>query len=169
LGIFARVTLNSHYLIAKHLTAGSQYPSQCPSFGDCAYGSTYPIAPARGVIYPIIFIAGLFLFYHLLNKVVFRQQLVYADALNQRVLEYNLVNALLRNITGYTYDVFAFKGLLPKDTRVTLGYQDLGLTLPDGTVVLQGVTGEFKNTTLNAIMGPSGSGKSVRIHVLVHS
>jgi hypothetical protein len=90
---------------------------------------------------------------------------VYADALNERVLEYNLVNALLRNITGYTYDVFAFKGLLWKDTRVTLGYQDLGLTLPDGTVVLYGVTGEFKNTTLNAVMGPSGSGKSVRFRI----
>lgn len=81
--------------------------------------------------------------------------------LDVRLKEYNLVNALLRNITGQTYDVFSFKGLLPKETRVTLGYKDIGLILKDGSKVLDAVTGEFKNTTLNAVMGPSGSGKSV--------
>jgi hypothetical protein len=149
------------YLANIAFKAGSQWPTKCPLMGSCTASSKYPIVPVRAVLLPSFFLIGLFFLYFVTKRWIYKEEAVYADALNQRVLEYNLVNALLRNITGYTYDVFAFKGLLAKDTRVTLGFQDLGLVLSDGTRVLQGVTGEFKNTTLNAVMGPSGSGKSV--------
>eukprot|EP00475_Leptophrys_vorax_P017191 TRINITY_DN2380_c0_g2_i2.p1 TRINITY_DN2380_c0_g2~~TRINITY_DN2380_c0_g2_i2.p1 ORF type:complete len:1054 (+),score=272.70 TRINITY_DN2380_c0_g2_i2:35-3196(+) len=146
--------------------AGSQIPTPCPILGTCAAGSQFANVPVRAIMLPSFFLIGLFALYWLTKRWVYKEEQGFAHVLNERLQEYNLVNALLRNITGYTYDVFSFKGLLPKETRVTLGFQDLGLMLTDGSRVLQGVTGEFKNTTLNAVMGPSGSGKSTFLNVL---
>lgn len=50
---------------------------------------------------------------------------------------------------------------------MTIQFENLGLTLRDGTTVLSGVTGTFSHTKVAAIMGPSGAGKSTLLNVLM--
>jgi ABC-type lipoprotein export system ATPase subunit len=45
--------------------------------------------------------------------------------------------------------------------RITIGFENLGLVLDSEKRVLSSITGELAGGSLTAIMGPSGSGKSV--------
>ena len=44
-------------------------------------------------------------------------------------------------------------------------FSEVGYTLPDGTVVLQGVSGSVRAGTMLAVMGPSGAGEFYVVHV----
>jgi hypothetical protein len=46
----------------------------------------------------------------------------------------------------------------PPSLKIDFRFEDLGLSLPDGRTVLQGVTGKILSNKLTAIMGPSGAG-----------
>lgn len=142
---------------------GYWYKVACPILSICGEGSAYPRVELRSALFIIVFLTIFFGIYFFVKKVYWEKILSTQQDLNSRLKEYNVVNALLRCITGHEYDVFQFKGLEPKKDVSTVGFSDLGLVLPNGSRVLKGVTGEFKNSSLNAIMGPSGSGKSVSI------
>lgn len=58
----------------------------------------------------------------------------------------------------------AFKAIRPK---ITLEFENLGLTLHDGTPILSGVSGSFTHSRVAAIMGPSGAGKSTFLNVIM--
>ena len=45
--------------------------------------------------------------------------------------------------------------------------QGLGVTLGDGTSVLDSVTGRFSHSRIAAVMGPSGAGKSTLLYALM--
>ncbi|KAJ3416423.1 hypothetical protein HDV05_001581 [Chytridiales sp. JEL 0842] len=51
--------------------------------------------------------------------------------------------------------------------KIDFRFEDLGLSLPDGRSVLQGVTGTILSKKLTAIMGPSGAGKTTFMNVLM--
>ncbi|KAJ3212076.1 hypothetical protein HDU67_004082 [Dinochytrium kinnereticum] len=53
------------------------------------------------------------------------------------------------------------------DLRMDFKFEDLGLKLKDGKVVLRGVTGMIRSRRLTAIMGPSGAGKTTFMNVLM--
>ncbi|CAE8596876.1 unnamed protein product [Polarella glacialis] len=61
-----------------------------------------------------------------------------------------------------------FRGMRPKPCGIGLNvaFRELGLQLPDGRRVLEGVTGEFKAGRMCAIMGPSGAGKTTFLNAL---
>lgn len=48
-----------------------------------------------------------------------------------------------------------------KKTGLTFSYQDLGLKLKTGRVLLSGVHGKIERGTMWGVMGPSGAGKSM--------
>ena len=46
------------------------------------------------------------------------------------------------------------------DEQIAVKFTELGLRLPSGGFVLKGVTGEIETSSLVAVMGPSGAGKT---------
>ncbi|KAJ3095667.1 hypothetical protein HDU97_006616 [Phlyctochytrium planicorne] len=67
-------------------------------------------------------------------------------------------NAAEAERLGNLVDVFkmAFDG--HENLKMEFKFEDLGLKLPNGKSILQGVTGEIKSGRMTAIMGPSGAG-----------
>eukprot|EP00002_Diphylleia_rotans_P014241 TRINITY_DN2776_c0_g1_i1.p1 TRINITY_DN2776_c0_g1~~TRINITY_DN2776_c0_g1_i1.p1 ORF type:complete len:894 (+),score=204.72 TRINITY_DN2776_c0_g1_i1:62-2743(+) len=53
-----------------------------------------------------------------------------------------------------------------KTEKYTISFDELGLTLPNGTKIMDGVNGEVKAGRLTAIMGPSGAGKTTFLSLL---
>ncbi|KAK3260822.1 hypothetical protein CYMTET_30242 [Cymbomonas tetramitiformis] len=54
-----------------------------------------------------------------------------------------------------------------KDREIyNIRFENIGCTLPNGTTIMQGVTGEFKAGRMAAIMGPSGAGKTTVITLI---
>jgi ABC-type multidrug transport system ATPase subunit len=48
----------------------------------------------------------------------------------------------------------------PSNYVIDISFDHLGLVLPSGKAVLNGVTGEIRNSRVTAVMGPSGAGKT---------
>lgn len=68
------------------------------------------------------------------------------------------LNALLRGFRKAQND---------QDLSLRFKFEDLGLTLPSGKLILNGVTGEIVPGKVTVIMGPSGAGKSTFMNVLM--
>jgi len=111
----------------------------------------------------VIVIASLYI---LLRMNVRSEQKRYSSKLDKKVKENNLLSVLLTNLLGKDTDAFSFQGFTEKTNPVTVGFKDLKLVLKDGRVVLNKASGEFRNSTISAVMGPSGSGKSSFLNVL---
>ena len=58
------------------------------------------------------------------------------------------------------------RGFNGKGIKTWFSFSDMGLKLPNGKVVLTGVTGEIRSAKMTAIMGPSGAGKTTFMNVL---
>ena len=58
------------------------------------------------------------------------------------------------------------KGLNNHNLNMNFKFDNMGLTLPNGKTILQGVTGEIRSSRMTAIMGPSGAGKTTFMNVL---
>jgi ABC-type multidrug transport system ATPase subunit len=58
------------------------------------------------------------------------------------------------------------EGITRKMHTVDIRFEGLGLELPGGKKVLEGVTGQFRHGRLVAVMGPSGAGKSTLLTTL---
>ena len=57
--------------------------------------------------------------------------------------------------------------MIPKPSfTIDVKFQDLQLTLRNGTTIMAGVTGELRGGQFTAIMGPSGAGKSTFLSLL---
>mmetsp|Transcript_29077 Transcript_29077/g.40223 ORF Transcript_29077/g.40223 Transcript_29077/m.40223 type:complete len:727 (-) Transcript_29077:189-2369(-) len=55
---------------------------------------------------------------------------------------------------------------IKKELHFTIRFEDLEYRLPDGFTIMQGVSGEFKEGRLCAIMGPSGAGKTTLFNLI---
>ncbi|KAJ1342995.1 hypothetical protein BSLG_002420 [Batrachochytrium salamandrivorans] len=58
------------------------------------------------------------------------------------------------------------KAMGGRDLRMNFQMDNLGLKLPNGKVVLEGVSGSIGDSRMTAIMGPSGAGKTTFMNVL---
>jgi len=145
---------------------GYMAPLKCAWLGQCPEGSISSEVGVRGVLFTLFLGSSLLALYSLLNFLVKTRQRRYSRGLESKIKESNLVSALLSAILGENLDAFSFKGFARKDNPVTIGFYDLRMELVDGRRVLNSVTGEFRNSTLSAVMGPSGSGKSTFLNVL---
>ncbi|KAJ3111510.1 hypothetical protein HDU96_005641 [Phlyctochytrium bullatum] len=54
-----------------------------------------------------------------------------------------------------------------RDATMEFSFSRLGLTLPSGKTVLEGVSGQIRSGRMTAIMGPSGAGKTTFMNVLM--
>eukprot|EP00929_Paragymnodinium_shiwhaense_P005191 TRINITY_DN10682_c0_g2_i4.p1 TRINITY_DN10682_c0_g2~~TRINITY_DN10682_c0_g2_i4.p1 ORF type:complete len:811 (+),score=158.86 TRINITY_DN10682_c0_g2_i4:100-2433(+) len=62
---------------------------------------------------------------------------------------------------------YQFRGMQPANSaQMSVAFENLGLELPNGKKVIQGVTGDFQSGRMVAIMGPSGCGKTTFMNVL---
>jgi len=61
---------------------------------------------------------------------------------------------------------YRFRGLKKQQVELSIAFDELGLELPDGSRVLEGVSGEFVAGRMCAIMGPSGAGKTTFMNAL---
>lgn len=130
----------------------SIFPAACPALALCPEGSQYPGMKGRGILIFLGFSVLLCGLYWYIYAHFRRKQKNGMKVLLSRLDDYNLINAMFRSITGHAYDIYTFKGLIPKASKATIGFEKLSLTLKDGCSVLDGVTGEFKNSSLCAIM-----------------
>lgn len=79
----------------------------------------------------------------------------------------SLASTLVKKLSpSLAVEGYRFRGMRKKNATVSLAFQDLGLTLKNGSSVLDGVTGKFEAGQLVAIMGPSGAGKTTFMNVL---
>ncbi|KAJ3025743.1 UNVERIFIED_CONTAM: hypothetical protein HDU68_006733, partial [Siphonaria sp. JEL0065] len=75
-------------------------------------------------------------------------------------------NEIERNISALTAGFH--KGLNGRDDlQMNYEFDSLGLTLPDGKTILEGVSGSINAGRMTAIMGPSGAGKTTFMNVLM--
>ncbi|KAJ3100293.1 hypothetical protein HDU96_010381, partial [Phlyctochytrium bullatum] len=58
-------------------------------------------------------------------------------------------------------------GMGGREATMEFSFSRLGLTLPSGKIVLEGVSGQIHSGRMTAIMGPSGAGKTTFMNVLM--
>jgi ABC-type multidrug transport system ATPase subunit len=76
------------------------------------------------------------------------------------------VNLVRHFMPTMSVEKYQFRGMKSRKVQVDIAFKNLGLTLPSGASVLEGVTGEFKAGKLCAILGPSGAGKTTFMNAL---
>jgi ABC-type phosphate transport system ATPase subunit len=78
-----------------------------------------------------------------------------------------MLNTILKSLSGDASDGYEFKGLKEHQQKVSIQFENLGLVIgKTNKSILSGVTGTFHHSRLIAVMGPSGSGKSVSMQAL---
>lgn len=99
-------------------------------------------------------------------------------AWNRRQEEYSRSGGLAKQSEAYAQSIVKyflpsihvqkhrFKGIKRKTEPISVAFEDMGLKLHNGATVLAGVTGEFPEGRLCAVMGPSGAGKTTFMNVL---
>jgi ABC-type multidrug transport system fused ATPase/permease subunit len=113
----------------------------------CDAGSTAPTATQTILvtIFGIGIVLGIFFFYHLRRINGERKERLEAEERNK----------------GREIDLT--KDKIANFINMEIRFEGLGLTLENGTTILNNVNGFFEGSSLTAIMGPSGCGKSVRL------
>jgi ABC-type phosphate transport system ATPase subunit len=176
---------------------GSQEPAKCPILASCPEGSgaqwmeqsapAFCAGPARRVLSPprparplhadkaalswagFILLAGVLIVLWVSYKTMItvlrlnQRRLGRTQAARERL--WKLLNPLFASQHHSRSQAFrAFKAIRPK---INVEFEDLGLTLHDGTAILSGVSGRFSHSRVAAIMGPSGAGKSTFLNVIM--
>mmetsp|Transcript_93850 Transcript_93850/g.303727 ORF Transcript_93850/g.303727 Transcript_93850/m.303727 type:complete len:824 (+) Transcript_93850:61-2532(+) len=80
-----------------------------------------------------------------------------------RAFSFNLVRHFM---PSFKVEKYQFRGMKAKKSTAGVEFDNLGLDLPSGKRVLNGVTGRFEAGSMCAIMGPSGVGKTTFMNTL---
>ncbi|KAJ3253942.1 hypothetical protein HK103_007611 [Boothiomyces macroporosus] len=145
---------------------GSVNPIKCSSTSLCAEGSETPFE-LDGVIACVIvdiFLFAVFLYY----KLAFRRQNPKPQINPDKQVPVLTPEGLaipVQSDLDLLVDGF-HKGLNGRNIQMEFKFENLGLKLKGGKVVLQGVSGSIKSARMTAIMGPSGAGKTTFMNVL---
>ncbi|KAI3654726.1 hypothetical protein MP228_000106 [Amoeboaphelidium protococcarum] len=163
---------------------GSVKPLQCPPLSSCPAGAK-KVLFYGGLIFCVIVDVALAFLYFLL--IMHRRKLLKMNEISSQFDEVDLktpdaapesaevvedakdtkADISPELIAGYSK---AF-GKLFKDDKTGLHldfeFQNLGLVLPNGKQILNGVSGQIKSKKLTAIMGASGAGKTTFMNVLM--
>ncbi len=123
-------------------------PVACPGLSKCPPGSSAATAVANGVAITSCIVVILILIFTALVFIQRRTTHTLSSNLEKRLQEFNVINALLRTISGSSKMNHTLKGFHAKKNRVTIGFSNLGLRLKGGKKVLDGVSGEFRSSTL---------------------
>jgi hypothetical protein len=127
-------------------------PSECPYLSICPEGSSAATAVGDGFAVVGILLFIIAIIYFILNFIQRKTTFTQSENLEKRLQEFNVVNALLRTILGTNNENLSLKGFVPKRNRVSISFDRLGLVLPNGKQVLNGVTGTFRHSTLVSLI-----------------
>jgi ABC-type multidrug transport system ATPase subunit len=140
--------------------SGTVTPHKCDLLADCPEGTIAQRSYTGIVIFAIldVFVAicciARFLFERNRSKIV-------DNAKKHDKGEYELSDQV-KNKLGESFK----KSMNGRDLRMHFQMKNLGLKLPSGKVILNGVSGKIKHSRMTAIMGPSGAGKTTFLNVL---
>jgi len=144
---------------------GSQTPSKCPALTSCPEGSSKATLSWTGFIMLAGVLGVLWISYLLLSTMLRMNQRKLGRTQAARERLWKLLNPLFASQQHSKSQAFrAFKAIRPK---ITIEFDNLGLTLRDGHSILSGVSGKFTHSRVAAIMGPSGAGKSTFLNVIM--
>eukprot|EP00884_Botryococcus_braunii_P009426 jgi/Botrbrau1/18485/Bobra.0072s0065.1 len=148
----------------KFCKYSSRQPRNCPWLAHCKPGAESADLSLGGFLVLFIILGLLFLAYAALAAYIRLQQerLLKKQAAQDKLQQ--LVAPLLALHDPYTLAFNAFGAIRP---RITLRFEEMGVRLRDGAVILDGVTGRFSHSTVTAVMGPSGAGKSTLLYCLM--
>lgn len=120
-----------------------------------------------GFIFLAVILVSLWLSYWFLVTMIRLNQRRTARTQEARERLWKLLNPLLASSASKPKNAFrAFKAIRPK---ITLEFEEMGLTLHGGKTILSNVSGVFHHSRVAAIMGPSGAGKSTFLSVIMGS
>jgi ABC-type multidrug transport system ATPase subunit len=144
---------------------GSQTPSKCPALTSCPEGSAKATLSWTGFIMLAGVLGVLWISYLLMTTTLRMNQRKLGRTQAARERLWKLLNPLFASQQHSKSQAFrAFKAIRPK---ITIEFDNLGLTLRDGHSILSGVSGRFTHSRVAAIMGPSGAGKSTFLNVIM--
>ena len=139
------------------------HPVVCPLLSRCPEGSIGPEATVLILVCLVLVVVpslAFLTYFHWVYRFRSNQD---TKKLGLVLKTVDVLKVLIRNLGVGNGDVYQFQGFKKHENRVTLGFRDLGLVIGNNKSVLKGVSGEFRHSRVVAVMGPSGSGKSVRL------
>jgi hypothetical protein len=123
--------------------------AKCPALSSCPEGASSPNSTSLLVIIVVCTLALSSVLYLWKTRRFFFAESISLEEEDEEEEE------------GVSVDEKEFDPETASFQRLNVGFDNLGLVLNSGRRVLSQMTGELKGGTLTAIMGPSGSGKSV--------
>eukprot|EP00455_Lapot_gusevi_P041816 TRINITY_DN4890_c0_g8_i2.p1 TRINITY_DN4890_c0_g8~~TRINITY_DN4890_c0_g8_i2.p1 ORF type:complete len:849 (+),score=265.43 TRINITY_DN4890_c0_g8_i2:115-2661(+) len=131
-------------------TKGQIAPRECAIVNPCPAGSSRQVPAGAIILLFIVVLVLLFLFY-LFGYIRKNEQSERSDDMKAFVEERK------RNESAPEKKVDIDD---PNNRNFNLEFDNIGLTLPNGVTIMQGVTGTLQAGRTAAVMGPSGAGKS---------
>jgi ABC-type multidrug transport system ATPase subunit len=132
---------------------------KCDPFASCPEGTVTPSSFIGIVLFVVLDCIVAFL---CISRFLFeRKRAKVSDGKQHDTGEFELPDKV-KNKLGESFK----KSMNGKDLRMHFKMKDLGLKLPNGKVILNGVSGSIKHSRMTAIMGPSGAGKTTFLNVL---
>jgi len=154
--------------------------AQAAQDDKCTMFQTFS-SPRRARMYiTLLFVAFLLLMavMWLYSKSADRKYIRTSKKMERLKLTEDLLITILKNFSLSSVHNFHFRGIKPKQDKITVSFKELRTTIkakggvlngfvqePE-KVLLAGVTGEFQPGRMAAIMGPSGAGKTTLLNVL---
>lgn len=144
---------------------GSIEPARCPPLAACPAGSSQASLSWAGFIMLAATLVAIMLAYLAVTATIRINQRRLLRTQEARERLWKLLTPLFApRGSSRTQGFRAFKAIRPK---LNIEFEDLGLTLYDGTPILCSVSGKFPHSRVTAVMGPSGAGKSTLLNVLL--
>ncbi|KAL3159875.1 hypothetical protein ABBQ38_010273 [Trebouxia sp. C0009 RCD-2024] len=142
----------------------SRRPKSCPWLATCRHGSTSADLSLAGFFFMLLILLMLWLAYVACEAYIRLHQGVVIQRQQAKEKLHKLVAPLL---ALHNADQLSLQALGAIHPRLSLSFSEVGATLKDGTIILQGVTGHFNNAKVAAVMGPSGAGKTTFLNALM--
>ncbi|KAL0037315.1 hypothetical protein WJX79_001603 [Trebouxia sp. C0005] len=142
----------------------SRRPKSCPWLATCPHGSTSADLSLAGFFFMLLILLLLWLAYVACDAYIRLQQGVVIQKQQAKEKLHKLVAPLLTMHNAHQLSLQALGAIQPK---LNLSFSEVGATLRDGTIILQGVTGHFNSAKVAAVMGPSGAGKTTFLNALM--
>ncbi|KAK9908170.1 hypothetical protein WJX75_003729 [Coccomyxa subellipsoidea] len=143
----------------------TKFPRGCPWLAKCPAGSASADISLGGFFALFLILLLLWLAYVAFSAYIKLQQ--------ERLMKKQGAKEKLRRLVAPLLGVagqgssLAFKAFSSIRPRISLRFEGIGVTLRDGTVILDSVNGHFSHSKVVAIMGPSGAGKSTLLYTLM--
>ncbi|BDA44911.1 probable broad substrate specificity ATP-binding cassette transporter at N-terminal half [Coccomyxa sp. Obi] len=143
----------------------TKVPRGCPWLAKCPAGSASADISLGGFFALFLILLLLWLAYVAFSAYIKLQQ--------ERLIKKQSAKEKLRRLVAPLLGVagqgssLAFKAFSSIRPRISLRFEGIGVTLRDGTVILDSVNGHFSHSKVVAIMGPSGAGKSTLLYALM--